>query len=232
MSRLAALIFVIASTAALAVSQTTIFNIPTADTLPRGSWNLEGDFLTKPVSYDKGGFQAYGYRVAYGLDNKNEVGANFYLTYDGTRSVAQSEFSYKRTLYRSEKHGISTSGGAVLFVPLRNKDGERVAGVIYGNASKSIEPLNGMRLTGGAYHVLRGSKDFGTRTGAMAGIVQPVAGRVSFVADWFSGNNRLGYSSAGLNFNITKRQYLLSGYSFGNSGRGNNLLAVYYGMTF
>ncbi|MBP7475807.1 MAG: hypothetical protein KA810_11160, partial [Pyrinomonadaceae bacterium] len=54
--------------------QTTLFNIPTADTLQKGSWGVEGDFITKPVSYRDGGYQAYGYRVAYGLDNKTELG--------------------------------------------------------------------------------------------------------------------------------------------------------------
>ena len=66
----------------------------------------------------------------------------------------------------------------------------------------------------------------------MVGVVQPLSGKFSFVADWYSGNNRLGYASAGFNYNITKRQYLLAGYSFGNSGRGNNALAAYYGVTF
>jgi len=89
-----------------------------------------------------------------------------------------------------------------------------------------------MTVTGGVYTVLGGSRDYGTKTGVMLGVVQPIHNRVSFVADWFSGQNRLGYSSAGLNFNITKRQYLLTGYSFGNSGRGNNAFAAYYGVTF
>jgi len=66
----------------------------------------------------------------------------------------------------------------------------------------------------------------------MVGVVQPINRKFSFVSDWFSGHNRLGYASAGVNWNITSRQYLLVGYSFGNSGRGNNALAVYYGITF
>ena len=102
--------------------------------------------------------------------------------------------------------------------------------MVYGNASKTIDPLNGMTVTGGVYHMFGGSKDFGTRTGAMLGVVQPASKRVSFVADWYSGKNRLGYATGRLNFNITKRQYFLTGYSFGNSGRGNNAFAAYYGF--
>lgn len=213
-------------------SQTTIFNIPTADTLSRGSWNLEGDLIAKPERYSEGGYQTYGYRVAYGLNHKTEVGSNFYYTWNGVTSTGQAEFSVKRKIYENEKHGFSISAGTVVFVPLRSVSGDRTSVMFYGNARKTINSLNGMTATGGVYSVVRGSREFGTRTGAMVGVVQPINKRVSFVADWFSGNNRLGYASAGVNFNVTKRQYLLTGYSFGNSGRGNNALAAYYGVTF
>lgn len=225
-------LFVLFAAVVNAYAQTTIFNIPTADTLSRGSWSLEGDFITKPVSYADGGYQTYGYRVAYGINNKTEVGSNFYYTWDGSDSVGQVEFSLKRRLYKSEKLGISISAGAVAFVPIKSATGDSTSVMVYGAASKSIEPLNGLTVTGGAYHVFGGASDFGTRTGALVGIVQPITKRVSFVADWFSGKNRLGYSSAGVNLNITNKQYLLTGYSFGNSGRGNNAFAAYYGYTF
>lgn len=218
--------------AGAAFGQTTLFNIPTADTLQRGSWGLEGDFITKPVSYRDGGYQTYGYRVAYGLTNKTEIGSNFYLTYDGDKTSAQAEFSLKQNVYRNERLGVTVSGGAVAFVPLRARGTDKTSVMVYGVASKSIEPLNGLTVTGGAYHVFGGSDDFGDKTGAIVGVNQPIAGRLSFVADWFSGKNRLGYASAGLNFNVTKRQYLTTGYSFGNSGRGNNSFAAYYGITF
>lgn len=215
-----------------AAAQTTIFNIPTADTLSRGSWSLEADFITKPVSYRDGGYQTYGYRVAYGVTNKTEVGSNFYYTWDGTSSSGQVEFSVKRKVYQNERLGLTASGGAVLFVPLKSTNGDKPAVMLYGSASKTINQLNGMTVTGGMYTIIGGSKEFGTKTGAIVGLVQPVHKRVSFVADWFSGNNRLGYASAGANFNITSKQYLLTGYSFGNSGRGNNAFAAYYGYTF
>ncbi len=223
---------ILAATSVAVFSQTTIFNIPTADTLPRGSWNIEADLVAKPTRYREDGYQTYGYRVAYGLNRKTEIGSNFYYTWNGQASTGQAEFSAKRNIYFNEKHGLSLSAGTVLFVPLKNITGDRTSVMIYGNARKTVNALNGMIATGGVYSVFRGSKQFGTRTGAMLGVVQPINKQVSFVADWFSGNNRLGYASAGLNFNITKRQYLLAGYSFGNSGRGNNALAAYYGLTF
>ncbi|MFM9905387.1 MAG: hypothetical protein ACKVQJ_12555 [Pyrinomonadaceae bacterium] len=210
----------------------TIFNIPTADTPSRGTLSVEADFIAKPVRYSDGGYQTYGYRVAYGLSNKTEIGSNFYYTWDGIASTGQVEFSVKRKVYQNERLGLTVATGVVAFVPLKSRNGDRTAVMVYANASKTIKPLNGLSVTGGVYRIIGGSKTFGTRTGAMVGLVQPINGRFSFVADWFSGNNRLGYASAGINFNITKRQYLLAGYSFGNSGRGNNALAAYYGITF
>src|SRR5688500_17074260 len=100
-------------------AQTTLFNIPVADTLQKGSWGLEGDFITKPAKYSEGGFQTYGYRVAYGLSNRTELGSNFYYTWDGEESTAQAAFSVKQNVYRNEKLGLTISGGAVAFVPLR-----------------------------------------------------------------------------------------------------------------
>ncbi|MEQ1603684.1 MAG: hypothetical protein ABL999_02335 [Pyrinomonadaceae bacterium] len=214
-----------------AAAQTTIFNIPSADTQSKGSWGIEADFITKPVSYREGGYQTYGYRVSYGLGNKTELGTNFYLTKGLGDSTGQAEFSLKQNIYRNEKLGVSVSGGTVVFVPVRSTSGDKTAIMVYGNASKTIEPLNGLTVTGGVYHVFRGN-NFGTKTGVMAAAVQPIAKKFSFVADWYSGKNRLGYSSAGINYQISTRQYILSGYSFGNSGRGNNAFAAYYGYTF
>lgn len=215
-----------------AASQTTIFNIPTADSLQSGSVNIEADYLAKPVKYSKGGFQTFGYRIAYGLTNRTEIGSNFYFTWDGTSSVADVEFSIKRKFYQSERLGLTVAGGAVAFVPLRDRVGDKTNLMLYGNAAKSIKSLNGATVTSGVYHIFGGTKDFGTRTGLMVGLIQPLKGRFSFVGDWFSGNNRFGYASAGVNIAVTKRQYFLGGYSFGNSGRGNNMLAAYYGITF
>jgi hypothetical protein len=218
--------------AASASAQTTIYNVQSADTLAADTWNLEFDFITKPVNYNKGGYQSYGYRLAYGLTNKTEIGANFYHTRSSEPSTAQVELSVKQKVYQNEKHGVTATAGTVVTVPLKSQNGDRTGVIVYSNASKTIRQLNGMTITGGVYHVFRGSRDFGTRTGAMFAVVQPVTPRFGFVADWYTGNNKLGYASAGLNFNITKKQYLLTGYSFGNYGRGNNALAAYYGIIF
>jgi hypothetical protein len=213
-----------------ALSQLTIFNIPSTDTLARGSFGIEADFIAKPVSFKDGGYQTYGYRAVYGVNNKTEVGANFFMTYDGEEAEGEVQFNAKRKIYSSEKHGVDVAAGTLISVPLRSS--VKSSGIVYVNASKTVERFNRMRLTGGLYTAIGGGRDYGTKTGVMLGLEQPITDRVSFLADWFSGNNRLGYSAAGINVNLTKKQFILAGYNFGNYGRGNNALSAFYGYTF
>ena len=225
-------LFIIFAMSVMASAQMTIFNIPTTDTLEKNGVYFEADFVAKPISYDKGGFQTYGYRVVYGLGHKTEVGANFYYTRDGGDAVAELQVNAKQTLYENEKHGIAATAGFIASTPLRDTRGAKRYALVYSNVSKTIDKLKGLRVTGGVYTVIGGGSDFGTKTGAIVGVEQPLTKRISFLADWFSGKNRFGYASAGLNFAVTKKQFILFGYNFGNSGAGNNSLAVFYGYTF
>ena len=89
-----------------------------------------------------------------------------------------------------------------------------------------------MRLTGGIYRVVNTEQDFGTKTGALVGFEQPITEKFTLLADWTSGKNRLGHSNVGFGYEVNKSQYLVIGYTFGNSGRGNNFLSAFYGFTF
>ena len=75
-------------------------------------------------------------------------------------------------------------------------------------------------------------QDFGTRTGALVGLEQPITDKLTLLADWTSGKNRFGYSNIGFGYGIKKSQNLSVAYTFGNSGRGNNFLSVFYGFNF
>lgn len=216
----------------LAASQVTIFNIPTADTQPKRSFTIEADFIEKPVRFRDGGYRTYAYRAVYGLNNKTDIGANFFFTRDGSGSAGEMQFHAKRMFYRNESSDVAASFGALAFLPMENSSPARAGAMFYTNISKGVRSVRGLRLTAGGYTVAGGGKEFGSRTGVLAGIEQPLTRRWSFVADWSSGNNRFGYAAAGLNLNISPRQYLMGGYNFGNSGRGNNSLSVFYGYTF
>lgn len=223
---------VIFAAASAAAAQMTIFNIPTTDTLPRSSFFVEADLIMKPGKYEDGGFQTYGFRTVYGVDSKTEVGANFFYTRDGGDRVGELQLNAKRNLYTNEDRGVAVSAGVLAGIPLRDRRGAKPYALIYSNVSKKLEPINGLRVTGGVYHVVGGGDDFGTRTGAMVGVEQPIYKQLSFVGDWYSGKNRFGYTAVGLNLNLSKRSFVLAGYNFGNSGRGNNAFSAFWGYTF
>ncbi|MGI9036725.1 MAG: hypothetical protein ACR2GD_11895 [Pyrinomonadaceae bacterium] len=88
-----------------------------------------------------------------------------------------------------------------------------------------------MRLTTGFYTIAGATKDFGARKGIILAVEQPLKRKFNFAADWYSGKNNLGYA-AGLSYSITKRQFFMAGYNFGNSGRGNNAFSAFYGFTY
>jgi hypothetical protein len=213
--------------------QSTIFNIPSTDVMEEGRWLLELDFISKFARYKNGGFQTYGYRMVYGFRKKFEVGANFFYTRGG-QDASPKEFqpNIKWQPYQNEKRGVAVSTGAQLFIPLNKSAGRRTYTMIYANASKTFKKINGLRVTGGFYQIIGAERDFGSKKGVILAVEQPLFKRVSFVADWYSGNNRLGYAAAGLNFVITERQFLMLGYNFGNFGRGNNAFSAFYGYTF
>jgi hypothetical protein len=87
-------------------------------------------------------------------------------------------------------------------------------------------------LTGGAYQLIGAKADAGSKRGFLLGVEQPVHKHVTFVADWNTGKNRFGYAAAGFGLTLTKRSYLWSAYYFGNEGRANNSLGIYYGYSF
>lgn len=216
-----------------AAAQTTIFNVPSTDVVAEKTAYLEADFLAHFDATSRGGFQTYGYRMIYGLRKNLEVGANFFISRNGSKtSPKEFQPNFKWKVYNNEKYGIGVATGAQFFVPLDKAAGERTFGLVYSNVSKIIKPANGLRLTGGFYRIVGAKRSIGTKTGAIIGIEQPVFRRLTLVGDWYSGKNRFGYSFAGFGLAVTKRQIFYAGYNFGNTGRGNNYFGATYGLTF
>ena len=118
------------------------------------------------------------------------------------------------------------------FIPLNRAAGNRKVALTYSNISKTFKRINGLRLTAGAYRVLNGGRQFGTKTGVTLAFEQPVFKRVNFLADWSSGRNRFGYSAAGVSFVLTKKQSVTASYNFGNTGHGDNFVYLFYSVTF
>ena len=214
-------------------SQTTIFNVPSTDVVPDKLFYFEADVSAHFDKLRNGGFQTYGYKTIYGLNRKLEIGANFFYTRNSlTTAPKEFQANLKWKVYTKEKFGVAVTAGAQLFVPLNRFAGTRTFPMFYAVASKVVKEAKGLRVTGGVYTMAGVNRDFGTKRGFILGFEQPIAQRLNFIGDWYSGKNRFGFSVAGLSYAVTKKQYLYLGYNFGNSGRANNSFSAFYGISY
>ena len=213
-------------------SQSSIFFVPSTDTEAKKKLTIYAESYAHFDKYEKGGFQTYGSSVNYGLSKNVEIGVNYYFTDDANGSASELQPNIKWKAYDNEKKGVAVAVGSLVFIPLNDVAGNKTSAMFYANASKTFESAKGMRLTGGIYRMANTDQEFGTKTGALVGFEQPITEKLTLLADWTSGKNRLGYSNIGFGYGIKKSQYLAVGYTFGNSGRANNFLSVFYGFTF
>lgn len=211
--------------------QSTLFNIPSTDVVPEKKVYLEFDFLAHLESYNNGGFQAYVPRAVVGLGKKVEIGVNVGFTRTGSPNSVEIQPNIKYQAYQSEKYGVAVSTGAILYAPITRRTGTNTFAMVYANVSKQFKGNYGPRLTGGGYGLVNRASGTGDKGGVMVGFEQPLASKVKFVADWYSGKNRFGYVTPGLAITTSKTSALYASYSIGNSGRKNNALFLYWGIT-
>jgi hypothetical protein len=237
-SKLRAIFFALSVIGALTIlhgqtafAQSTIFNIPTTDAVEPKKVYFEFDFLTHLEGRDKGGFQTYVPRVVVGVGKGVEVGLNVAATDSAGPTIVYAQPNIKWRFYANDDKGVATSVGAIAYAPLKDRDLNDTFGFFYGNVSKKFKGDYGPRLTFGGYGIAGLDADV-DKGGVLAGYEQPLASKVNFVADWFSGKNGFGCVTPGFSFSLPKNQLINVGYSFGNSGRKNNALFVYYGVTF
>jgi hypothetical protein len=233
------------------LAQSTIFNIPTTDTVSKGKAYAEFDFLPQIPGADSSRTYLYNPRLVVGLPGNVEVGVNFPIT--NVRASGDSasngyfQPNIKWKFYENEKAGVAMAAGALLNTPLNNRDGQDSWGMLYGLVSKKIKSSDyGPRFHGGVFGIVSANQDggkgpisfVGRRAGAILGYEQPLSKRVSFVADWFSGKNNLGYFTPGISIVLPKNGLLNAGYSIGNDSYAdsnatrNRYLFFYYGVTF
>ena len=215
-----------------AAAQSTIFNIPSTDVQAPRQVYFEADFITHFASYSNGGYQTYAPRVVVGLPGNTEVGVNVVYTRTSSPQPIAVQPNFKWKFYSNEKRGLALAAGVLVSIPVTRRSDGRTTGLVYLVASKSFPGERGPRLTFGGYHLVGRFDDGTDKTGVLAGLEQPLTKTFTFVTDWFSGNNDFGYVTPGLGITLSPKNNIYAGYSFGNQGRGNNALGVYYGHTF
>ncbi len=220
-----------------ASAQSTIFNIPSTDVVAKKKTYLEMDFIGHLESDKNGGFQAYVPRAVFGVGGNVEVGVNVAATRSAAPTILYIQPNIKWQAYANEKGGTAVSLGAIAYTPLKDRKANDSFGLFYANVSKKFTGDHGARLTFGGYGLAsydgagpNGKK--ATKGGVLVGYEQPLNKKVSFVADWFSGNNALGYVTPGFSIALPKNGLFNIGYSVGNRGKKNNALFIYYGITF
>jgi hypothetical protein len=245
------LLFILTACIGQALAQSTLFNIPTTDTVSQRKAYAEFDFLPQVPAPD--GYRTYIYnpRLVVGAPGKLEFGVN--LPMANTRGSGSSEtYGYiqpnaKWRLYESDKAGVAVAVGGILSTPLNKRDDQDTWGLLYGLVSEKIKAGDySPRFHVGVFGAVSANQDpskgpvsfFGPRAGAILGYEQPIYKRVSFVADWFSGKNNLGYFTPGVSITLPANGLLNIGYSFGNdswedsNATKNRYLFVYYGIGF
>jgi hypothetical protein len=225
-------------------AQSTIFNIPTTDTVAKKKAYAEFDFLPQIPAPDDTRIYQYNPRLVVGAPHNMEFGVNFPISYS---SGASTTYGYiqpnaKWKFYDNDKAGVALAVGGLLSAPLNHRDGQDSWGMIYGLISKKVKTGNyGPRFHGGGYGVLSNDQCMyfcGARGGAILGYEQPVTKKISFVADWFSQNNSLGYFTPGVSIAVPGNGLLNIGYEFGNNSwensnaSKNRYFFLYYGVTF
>jgi hypothetical protein len=228
----------LAALPAPAAAQSTIFNIPTTDTVAPGKGYFEFDYLKQLPSPDDFSFQVVMPRVVVGLTPQIEAGLNWsntiYSDDAGTFSYVQPNVKYR--FYANDDQGVAAAAGVIGYFAANKRDSSDDFGMVYGEVSKKFTgSAYGPRVHGGVY----GSLSYGDDNtgGVILGYEQPVAGNVSVVADWFSGKNFWGYFTPGVSILLPRNGLLNIGYSLGNDSyddpsNDNRAFFIYYGLTF
>jgi hypothetical protein len=235
----------------MAMAQSTIFNIPTTDTVAKGKVYAEMDFLVQAPGTGISRTYLYNPRVVVGAPGNLEFGVNVPI-YNTKASAGSSTSGYiqpnmKWKLYSNDDAGIAVAAGGLLNTPLNNRDVQDTWGLLYGLFSLKIKSGNyGPRFHAGPYGIVSGNQNptngpvsfYGPRAGAILGYEQPVHSKISIVADWFSGENYYGYFTPGVSIILPHSGLLNAGYSIGNDSWSNSnatknrYFFLYYGVTF
>ena len=226
-----------------AAAQSTIFNIPTTDTVAPKKGYFEFDYLAQLPKPDSGQFQIFMPRLVVGVAPMVEVGVNFNTTTyaDDGGSYAQIQPNIKLKFFNNDDKGVAAAAGIIYYSAMNHRDtnADNDFGLIYAEISKKVKSGNfGPRFHAGIYSSVSYFDD--EQQGAILGYEQPVSGKVSVVADWFSGKNFWGYFTPGISVTLPHSGLLNIGYSIGNNAYNNDegndthnkAFFIYYGITF
>jgi hypothetical protein len=190
-------LLVIGTLAALLASharaQQTIFNVPSADVLDPGKVYLETDELFRPTEPK---FSSTTIRGVVGVFPHVEAGVNFGGFVSPGSILPTATVAVKSQPIHAGDFDV-TVGGFGLFYLRGSQDGNP-AGQGYGFATYRIPTLQ-TRISVGGWYASAGYAKPNSTGGALAAFEQPIpwVKGLTLAADWWSGENTIGYLSPG-----------------------------------
>jgi hypothetical protein len=218
MKRLLGVAILVAVTPSSAGGQQTMFNVPTADVLDKGKVYFETDWLWRPS--DPAFASGSLIRGVYGFGGNVEGGINFAGIVTPGRSTPVAVPNVKWQPFKTEAFSLTTIVFGQFF--LRGaRDGNPS---LMGCAHAAVKLPIGTRLTAGGWWASSGYAGPRVEKGGLFGVEQPITANVTIAADWYTGNNGLGYASPGV-IVTAGRWVLYAAYSIKNgNSKGNGLL--------
>ena len=195
-------------------AQQTIFNVPTADVLDKGSVYVEVDASFKTNDQDAlRKFSGFVPRLVIGVGNNVEVGLNVTGNIQPGADSTTLVPTIKWKFYQSEKRKVVLFGGTNVYIPVRNRAYD-VGTYSYVAVSKTI---NKMRLTAGGFVA---SKNVfapnAVRGGGQFGLEHAVNSKLTIAADWITGRHTNGYFTPGVIYKPHPKVTTYWSYSIGN----------------
>lgn len=179
--------------AAPARAQQTIFNVPSADVLDPGKVYLEVDELFRPTEPE---FSSTTVRGVFGAIPRMEVGVNFGGLNAPGPAIPTATVAVKIQPVRAGDFTLMAGGNGLFY--LKGSEDGNPAGLGYGFASYRVPEL-GTRIELGGWYSSAGYAKPTSTGGALATFEQPLpwVSGLTLAADWWSGENAIGYVSPG-----------------------------------
>lgn len=205
------MLLLLAFPAARAYGQETVFDVPSADILDQGKVYGELDGTVRPVDP----FATFTPRVVVGIGHQIEIGLNC----DGLSAPTLGQLAISPTVkwrpWKSETSGWSFYLGDNLFFPVRQRTYN--AGN-YSYAALAKEWTHGTRITFGGYDFTRYVVANANRAGGQFTFEQRVTDRLTLAAEWYTGEQAVGYVNPGAIIKLSAKLTLYAAYQIGNAG--------------
>ena len=185
-------IVVLAAAAAPALAQQTIFNVPSADVLDKGKTYLEARrvWAGRRIPTSRSSRCAASTASAANI----EAGVNF-GGFRRPRPLGPDRDPQHQVAALAQRQAGVHHGRVRALLSARLEDGDPAV-LWYGEGSYKLTANT--RLTAGGYWASSGYAASDPQAGALLGFEQKINDHLNLIADWFSGENALGYFTPGV----------------------------------